>query len=589
MSLHMHTEPVGRGTVATVTVRAGGPEGQVIHVEKLDLARSQSRRKFAMALLDSLGDACDDVTVEDIEADLLGQAAQLAAPPKPSGPIEEVELGDGRVVRPERFVLPQVSGLAVPRRMLRGGQPATEWLLLLRWHDGSRQAIAMPEVLDAEGEQVFIVPQPDAPPPSMAPGWSAAGRAAWLAGEPVMPPDQACKLLLESFAKYIDLPADTAAGTAAMLATWVMLSYVYHVFDAVPYIAVGGPQGSGKSRVFELLNQMVLRPLSTSNVSNPALFRSLHAFGGVALLDEAERLRDSRSPDVQELLSSLLAGYKRGGSAMRLEKTGDGFAMQHFAVFGPKALACINGLPPPLASRCIPVPMFRSPPGSPKPMLRVDADGQRWQTIRDALHALAMEHGEDWLALPARQNVVPAMSGRNFELWQPLLALAAWLEDNGVKNLLSLLQEHAIRSIEDAREAATSPDDELLLLALARALLSGVHPTASELLAEVQQEDSAMFRNWSPRAVSTHLARYGIRSRKSHGRHLFTPTESDLLRVQTNYGIPLGLDPGNPSPSPATLPNTPPGNVPRCAPRAPGRHPGGAHGVHGAHPAEVNR
>jgi len=447
----------------------------------------------------------------------------------------------------------------------------------------------MPEVLDVEGERVFIAPHPDAPPPSMLSGWSATGRAAWLAGEKSMPADEACRLLLESLAKYLDLPSESAAGTTAALATWAMLSYVFPVFDAVPYLAVGGPAGSGKSRVFELLAQVLLRPLPTSNISNPALFRSLHSFGGVALLDEAERLRESRSPEVAELLSSLLAGYKRGGSVTRCEKSGDGFTMQHYSVYGPKALAGINGLPPALSSRCIPVPMFRSPPGSPKPMLRVEADAKRWQTIRDALHSLAMENGEEWLALPSRQDVVPAMSGRNFELWQPLLALAAWLEDRGAENLLGILQEHALRCIEDAREAATPPDDELLLLALARALASGVHPTAGELLAEVQQEDAAMFRNWSPRGVSTHLGRYGIKSRKTHGRHLFTPTESDLLRVQTNYGIDLGqklLPPSStvPSPSPEDVPH-----VPRRTPNAPPDRSAGARGVHGAHRTEVKR
>ena len=56
----------------------------------------------------------------------------------------------------------------------------------------------------------------------------------------------------------------------------------------------------------------------------------------------------------------LLAGYKKGGRAIRLEKVGDGFQTVSFEVFGPKCLACINGLPPALASRSIVVPMFRA-------------------------------------------------------------------------------------------------------------------------------------------------------------------------------------------------------------------------------------
>jgi hypothetical protein len=552
-AMHLHAEPAGKGTAATVTVRRGDAGGEVVTCERLDLAKGKERQRFISDLRDRLGeDAFHLLDAEAVERDLSAMAADLAAPPKASPPAEVVELGDGRVVRPERFILPDVSGLAVPRRIVKGGEPVSEWLLLLRWADGRREAMPLPEVLTLDGERVFIAPRPPEPPPSLSPGWSAVSRSEWLAGSPSMPPEEVCRLLIEGFAKYLDLPPETAAGTVAMLACWSLLSYVFPVFDAVPYIAVGGPAHSGKSRVFELLSQVVLRPLNTSNVSNPALFRSLHAFGGVALLDEAERLRESRSPEVQELLSSLLAGYKRNGVATRCEAAGDGqFVMRHFNVFGPKALAAINELPPTLATRCLAVPMFRSPPGSMKPRLRVEADAKRWQMLRDALHILAMEHGSEWLALPARQDIVPQMSGRNFELWQPLLSIAAWLEDHGARGLLDLLRQHALLLIESSREAATPPDDEALLRALARAVGSGIAPTAGELLATVGEVDPSLFKNWTARAVAAHLGRYGLRSRKANGRHVFDPSHADLLRVQQSYGIDLDL-PTDP----------PPGNVP---------------------------
>jgi len=544
--LDLHAEGTGRGTSATVTVRRSG---EVVTCERLDLAKSKERQKFIADLRDRLGeDALHLLDAEAVERDLAAMAADLAAPPKAAPPSEVAELGDGRVVRPERFILPGVSGLSVPRRIIRGGEPVGEWLLLLRWADGRREAMPLPEMLTVGGEQVFFSTRPPEPPPSMQPGWSAASREAWLAGASPMPPDELCRLLSQGFARYLDLPSDTAPGTVAMLTAWAMLSYIFPVFDAVPYLAVGGPAGSGKSRVFELLGQVVLRPLSTSNLSNPALFRSLHAFGGVALLDEAERLRESRSPEVQELLSSLLAGYKRGGCATRCEQAGDGqFIMRHFGVFGPKALASINEVPPTLATRCLAVPMFRSPPESKKPRLRVEADGQRWQVLRDSLHILAMEHGSEWLDLPARQDVVPEMSGRNFELWQPLLSIAAWLEEHGARGMLDTLRRHALFLIESSREAATPPDDEALLRALARAVGSGIAPTAGELLATVSEAEPSLFRHWTAKGVSNHLKRYGLRSRKANGRHIFDAAPGDLLRVQQSYGIDLDL-PTDPTP-----------------------------------------
>lgn len=559
--LDLHADSAGKGTTATVTARRGGADGEVVACEKFDLAKGRERQRFIDTLRDRLGDdAFQLLDAEEVERDLAATAADLAAAPKAAPPADVVELGDGRVTRPERLILPGVSGLTVPRRILRGGEPVSEWMLYLRWQDGRREAMPLPEVLSVDGERVFIAPRPPEPPPSMMPGWSAASREAWLAGSPPMPPDQVCRLLIEGFGRYLDLPPETAKGTVAMLACWSMLTYFFGVFDAVPYLAVGGPAGSGKSRVFELLGQVVLRPFITSNVSNPALFRSLHAFGGVALLDEAERLRENRSPEVQELLSSLYAGYKRGGCASRCEAAGDGqFVLKYFNVFGPKAVACINELPPTLATRCLSVQMFRSPPGSPKPKLRVEQDAERWQVLRDALHTLAMEHGSEWLALPTRQDVVPEMSGRNFELWQPLLSIAAWLEDRGARGMLDLLQRHAMLLIESSREAATPPDDEALLRALARAVGSGIAPTAGEILAVVRDAEPSVFKTWREKGVSAHLKRYGIKSRKTNGRHIFDPSPADLLRVQTNYGIDLDLPP--PDPTPTNVPYVP--QVPR--------------------------
>lgn len=545
--LHLHAEPVGRGTAAAVTARVGGADGEVVACERFDLAKGKERQKFIEDLRDRLGeDAFHLLDAESVEQQLTEAAAGLAAPSKVAPPAEAVELGDGRVVRPERFILPDVSGLAVPRRIARGGSVVSEWMLYLRWQDGRREAIPLPEVLPVGSERVFITPQPPEPPDDMFPtAWSAASRAEWLSGSTPPPPDVVCRLLIEGFAKYLDLPGETAVGTVAMLSCWSLLTYISPGLGAVPYVSVSGPHGSGKSKILELLQQVVFRPMSTSSTSEAAIFRSLHAFGHTALLDEAERLRD---PEMQGVLSNLLAGYKRGGCATRCEAKGDGqILLRTFNVFGCKAFAAINEVPATLASRCIAVPMFRSPKGSIKPRLRVDDDASLWQRLRDSLHILALEHGSEWLALPRRQDVVPEMSGRNFELWQPLLGLAAWFEDAGARGLLDLLRRHALHLIESSREAATPPDDEVLLQALARAVGSGIAPTAGELLATVGEVEPSLFKNWSARTVAARLKRYSLSSRKTNGRHIFDPAPADLRRVQDCYGIDLDL-PTDPAP-----------------------------------------
>jgi hypothetical protein len=343
-----------------------------------------------------------------------------------------------------------------------------------------------------------------------------------------------------------------ASGTVATLAIWSMLSYCFQAWDAVPYLYVGGPMGSGKSTLFGILNRLVHRPLASSNLTGPALFRTLHDRGGTLLFDEAERLRQS-TPDQQEILSMLLAGYRRGGQATRLEAVGDTFRPVAFDVYGPKALACIAGLPPTLASRCIPVMMFRAEPDSPKPRRRIDAVPEEWQRLRDDLHALALEHGASWLELAQRSDVCPSgIDGRSYELWQPLLALAAWVEGHGADGLLCLMQRHALATVEAGKDDQVPEADEVLLEVMTEQVRCGNQPTPGEILTRAKERDASTFDKWIAATVSRRLKAYGIATpKKSHGERRYKNVTLDtLFRIQRHYSIDLGLAAPHPREAP---------------------------------------
>lgn len=540
--------PSGRNGTATVTVKLG-PD--VLAVESLNLTKPKTRADFARRLCDGR----PGIDAATIEAELLKAAADVAArgngDAQPQADAPEVDVS--HIIRPERFIVPQVSGVAIPSMIPMGNTVAGRWWVYLRWKDGTRERRLLPSALDLPGDggRLWVHPQPAEPGPTTLPGWSADARRRWLAGEPAPNPADVFRRANSLAARFIDLPRAHAPGITATVVCWVMLTYVYHAWSAVPYLFIGGPLGSGKSRLFEVLSRLVFRPLVSSNLTAAALFRTLHAAGGCLLLDEAERLKQSGDPDVSEVLSMLLAGYKRGGAALRLEPVGDSFRAVSYDVYGPKALACIAGLPPALASRAIPIMMFRAAPGSDKPKRRIDADPAGWQQLRDDLHALALEHGPTWLALANRDDVCPAgIDGRNYELWQPLLALAAWIESAGALGLRSLLQEHALKIIDQGKDDQTPDHDETLLRLLAEAIRLGERPEPGDILKQAQELEPTAFRSWTPRAVTSHLKRYGIPTpKKSMGRRVFRDVTIDhLRRVQDSYGIDLDL------PDAATVP-----------------------------------
>jgi hypothetical protein len=214
-----------------------------------------------------------------------------------------------------------------------------------------------------------------------------------------------------------------------------------------------------------------------------------------------------------------------------------------FDVFGPKALACIAGLPPALASRAIGVTMFRAAPGSEKPRRRIDADPAGWQRLRDDLHALALEHGRTWLELAKRVDVCPRLSGRDFELWQPVLAIASWIQDHGAGGLLGLMQAHALQTIEAGQDDQTPDTDETLLRILADAVRTGERLAPQDVLERARTSDADGFKTWKARGVVTVLKRYGLRTTKTHGRKLYAKvTPDDIAQIATSYGLDLGQD-----------------------------------------------
>ena len=510
-----------------------------LHRDQVNLAKAIDRRRFAKSVLGAIGEGCPfDLTT--VEQELLRLADEVDRrgsdePDSPASvPLSGEELDASQVVRPELICSRDVSAIAIPRLVSTNGRNCGEWLHFVRRGE-HRTCLPLQHQLDSsDGESLWLTPIPGDPTTSdvrQMNRWSRESRDRWLNGDPSPSTRETLRLVAERIDRYVVLPPENAPGHGLTLAAWVMMTYAYPALAAVPYLYLAGPAGSGKTRTMDVLSRMVFRSMMTGNASAPVIFRTRHTFGGTLLLDEAERMRDARSPDVVEILSILLAGYRRGGTAMRMEPSGDSFRSVSFDCFGPAVLGCIKGLPPALASRCITVRMMRAAKGDEQVGRSLNDTPEQAKTVLDALHFWAIDHAFD-----AINQEIPetSLANRDAELWGPLLRIVAHAGDEAA---LGLLIDHAESQTEAAAADAAPEFDGLMLSAIYQLRRADRTPTAGEILAKARQlDDEAIDNTWNPRMVSGILKRYGLTSKKSNGRKVFRGSPVDIADIAKRYG-----------------------------------------------------
>jgi hypothetical protein len=533
--------------VVLVYDRASGANGKIViearvdndqlHSDRVDVHSFTSRRRFAKKVGELGGEE------NAILNELAAISTELRRAVRPQHYSTEVDRS--KIVRPERVIQPGLSAIAIPTLLASSDGVHGEWSVYLSVN-GVRSRTPLSFTIEAGIDKYYVSPMPPEPGLHNSLGWSAASRAAWLDGNEV-DVVELFRQLVNAIDSHVEFPDEHRYGYVCTLACWVIQSYVYHAWPSLGYLLVNGPAGSGKSTLFGVLRELVFRPFATDNVSAAAVFRTLHSYGGTLLLDEAERLRDTRSPDILEINGMLLAGYSRGGCATRLEKIADEFKPVNFQVYGPKAIACINGVLPALQSRCIEIRTQRAAKGSARARRSLDATD--WQSIRDGLFILALNYGDAWIAAARRRDVGITLHGRDFEIWQPLLSIASVIEGAGIDDLVEVLNATAQSSILETASRKTPEADEFILSVLSEAAAKGIQtaqgiiwfPTASEILERCQQRQPSMFRAFTPKGISNRLSNYGLEISRTNRRREFRVSTMKLDEIAERYGMDLGV------------------------------------------------
>lgn len=217
---------------------------------------------------------------------------------------------------------------------------------------------------------------------------------------------------------------------------WIIGTYFFPLFNAYPYVYVGGIRESGKTKLLTLSSCLSFNSVFSVNISVASIFRLLQNCRSSLFVDETEML--SNLGRAEELRSILLGGYKKGTAVYRTRKTRNGdFIPEPFEVHGPKMLANIEGLEGVLESRCVQVLMRR---GADKAITNreIETDDPTWQQIRDLLYSFLMKY---WKGIKQSYSEIQndtSLSNRNWELWKAIFAMARFFDTTLLESMKNL-------------------------------------------------------------------------------------------------------------------------------------------------------
>lgn len=255
-------------------------------------------------------------------------------------------------------------------------------------------------------------------------------------------------------------------GLATVIACWIIQTFCFEIFEYCGYVALRSPTPRcGKSRLLKLI-ALFVDSLVIIIPTAATIFRSTRR---VLLLDEVDQLRNKDKETFGVVLSVLNSGFEKGGVIERVEKEKGSFVVKSYNVYGPKALAGIEGLADTLADRCFQIPMKRRASRSSRMNLRrmkPSIQGIQ-QNIRKWL-AQRMEQIEElYEGLPDEIHQLNGFDDRFQDISEPLVVLAQLADtERGNDSAICADLLEGLKHCAGKREAAGREQNFLAFLEL---------------------------------------------------------------------------------------------------------------------------
>jgi hypothetical protein len=351
--------------------------------------------------------------------------------------------------------------------------------------------------------------------PKVMQRWSLKSVKDWLDGKVEVDPLDVYVGVRTAFEEYIELEDPEAYD---FLVLWSIGTYFFHLFPAYPYIYVGGIKQTGKTKLLNILERICFNAKNSIDLTGSALFRNVEVFRSTLLIDEADILDNPERR--QEIRKLLWGGYKRGSLVDRTNP--NTLQPEWFEVYSPKAIANIKGVEDVLEDRCIVLIMKR---GKRKDIINkeVPLEASVWQELRDKLYTFYLSYfGEisehNALYEGGKGGALEKLSGRELELWKPILTLALFFE-RYIDGLYEKMVDFAVRKSEEKLTENVTETAEYILATTLTELVKADDYYRVKDIRELMASKYSEEQKWlSDKWVGNALRRLGFMEKRRIGK-----------------------------------------------------------------------
>lgn len=136
----------------------------------------------------------------------------------------------------------------------------------------------------------------------------------------------------------------------ALLTAYVLMTFVYPVFEAVPILLIQGERASGKTELGMALAELSRNGIVAGQMTAAGLARLVDEARGLVVLDDLESI-STPSGGFTEIGQMLKTGYKKSsGRKAVVDRAG---RVRTLDFFGPKAVSNTRGVEPVIRSRSV--------------------------------------------------------------------------------------------------------------------------------------------------------------------------------------------------------------------------------------------